>query len=419
MPQKVSQVDTLPVSWPIVSIAAEILNSWPTGISSFLKRLHAQGCVDQKGKLPKAFGGFYSALYRGFKEVEFDFLRTAFENYVAEHWAGAIGKRNRRLDIRVLNSLAWIPANHACQILGVSRRRLNGLIEKERLQADRRITAGNRIFIVVKRSEVQNLALTLDDGVPLSDVARRLGFKKQRLLSLLPIICPQAEKLGEQGCPWAIPITWLEGWEAQIQSYTCVALVDSESVSLGHLLRYWPWTDGQIGHLLTDILNSKIVPVGRLESINGIGSLILETSQLKTWFSGKQKVPCSELTIPEVSLRIGVKQEVAYALVRIGLLQTAMRKIGRRTEQRVPTDALKNFERQYVFGRDIAQTLGRSSRSITAFLASEGVEPIAGPAINKCRQILFERDSVSRCLFRNGLTAVELVAPLPVTGEGR
>ncbi len=403
VPQKVDQVDTLLISWPIVSMAAEILDSWPAGVTNLLKNLRNHGNIEDKGKLSRAFSGFYSALYKGFRDAEFAFLRAAFENYVVEHWTGAIGKRNRRLDKTVLRSMTWMPANHACRVLDVSRRRLNDLIQEGRLRGEKRMTVGHREFIVVKRSDVEKLALTLDDGITLLDASIRLGLKKQRFLALLPIICPQAQKLGVQGCPWAIPIAWIERWETVIRNQMQAEPMDSRTVALGHLIRYWPWTDEQIGHLLVDILNGEMMPAGVLMSGNGVGTLVLRVDQLNHWFSGKQRVPCAELTIPAIALRIEVKQEVVYALVRSGLLQSTLRKVGRRSEQRVKVAILEEFERRYIFGRDIAQLLGRSPRAVAEFLLEDGVRPVAGPSVDNCRQNVFQRDAIDECLRRNGL----------------
>ena len=403
VPQKVNQVDTLRVSWPIASMAAEILESWPTGLTRLLENLRGQGNIENNGKLSKAFSGLYSALYKGFRDVEFDFLRSDFENYVVEHWTGAMGKRNRRLDETVLTAMTWIPANHACRVLDVSRRRLNDLIQEGCLRGERRLTAGHREFIVVKRADIERLALTLDDGITLLDASIRLGFKKQRLLALLPIICPHAKKLGAQGCPWAIPVTWIERWETLIQYQVQVESIDIKMVALGHLIRYWPWTDEQIGLLLVDILNGEMVPACVLKSGTGVGTLVLYVHDLDHWFAGKQRVPCAELTIPDIALRIGIKQEVVYALVRSGLLQATLRKVGRRAEQRVKAVILEEFERRYILGRDIAQLLGRSPRAVAEFLLANGVRPVAGPGVDNCRQLFFQRDTICECLHRNGL----------------
>jgi hypothetical protein len=398
VPQKVLNVDMLSVSWPITAMAAEVLSTWPTGFNALLKTLQSQGGSNSSGKLAKAFGGFYFALYRGFKEDGFHFLRTAFEDYVAEHWTGGIAKRNRRLDGSVMEKLTWIPANHACRKLGVSRRRLMDLMQEGRLRGEMRVTAEQRQFIVVHKSDVQALTLNLDDGLPLEATAVRLGFSKQRLLGLLPVICPEARKLGVQGCPWSIPTDWVESWEKLIRSVAPVSDPPPATVAMGHVLRYWPWTDEQIGTLLVEIHNRTFAISARLSCATGLGSLLMDIDQLRAWFSARFSKAPNELTLPQVAIRIGVKQEVIYSLVRSGFLKATLRKSGRRSEQRVTFDSLAAFEEKYVFGRDVARWLNHSPRSILKFLDSENVHPVAGPGIDGCRQLLFERHAVARTL---------------------
>ena len=123
------------------------------------------------------------------------------------------------------------------------------------------------------------------------DVSIRLGLKKQRLLALLPIICSQAKKLGAQGCPWAIPVNWMERWETLIQNQVQADPMDSKTVALGHLIRYWPWTNEQIGLLLVDILNGAVLPSGVLQPGKGVGTLVFHVHDLNHWFASKQRVP--------------------------------------------------------------------------------------------------------------------------------
>lgn len=401
--QKIDRVDALQVSWPITTMAAEILDGWPSNFYRLLDNLRRQSGHELHGKLSKAFRGFYAALYKSFKDGKFAFLRTEFENYLSQHWTGAIGKRNRRLNEAVLKTVAWIPANQACRLLGISRRRLNDLIEQDQVNGQQRTTPGNRNFIVVLRADVEKLSPTMNEGIPLANAALRLGFSRQRLLALLPIICPEAKKLGAQGCPWAIPVTWVEAWGKLIQCQVLIEQVDSETVTFGHLLRYWPWTDNQIADLLVAIFTAEMVPIGALKATSGIGNLVFDVKRLDQWFSSKQNVPCAEITIPELALRIGVKQEVAYSLVRTGLMPAAVRKVGRRSEQRIKVTTLEDFGSSYILGRDIAKLLGRSPRAVAAFLLSDDVRPVAGPGVDHCRQLVFRRVEVDECIHRNGL----------------
>lgn len=404
VPQKILHVDTLTVSWPISSMAAEVLSTWPAGFNALAKGLQSNGEDQFKGKLSKTFGGFYFALYRGFKEVEFQFLRTTFENYLAEHWTGGMAKRNRRLDASVLKKMVWVPASEACGELGISRRRMMALMREGRLRVETRTTAKNRQFVVVNRSDVDDLKVTLKDGLNLESTANRLGLKKQRLLALLPFICPEARKLGDQGCPWSVPTEWVDGWQGLIQGNAEIENATAGIVSLAHLLRYWPWTDEQIGKLLVAIHGGTFETCGKFLNTPGIGSLALNVDSLRHWFSLVSVRAAGELTLPEVASRLEVKQEVIYSLARSGFVQVTLRTAGRRAEQRVSFSSLEAFEQKYVFGRDLARMFNRSPQAILQFFESEGVRPVAGPSIDGCRQILFERHAVSDKLDGSSLS---------------
>lgn len=182
-------------------------------------------------------------------------------------------------------------------------------------------------------------------------------------------------------------------------------------VTVGHVLRYWPWTDDQVGLLLNDIGNGRVIPAGLAEDCKGVGALLLDANGAKAWFAAQQNVQAREMTIPDVALKLEVKQEVAYALVRSGLLTTADRRVGRRAERRVSARSLGDFQQRYVFCRDIARTLARSPKAVAAFLAGQGVKPIAGPEIDGCRQLVFVRAGVDECLFRHGISGASPSQP--------
>ena len=114
------------------------------------------------------------------------------------------------------------------------------------------------------------------------------------------------------------------------------------------------------------------------------------------------------MTIPDVALKLEVKQEVAYALVRSGLLSTNDRRVGRRAERRVSMRSLGDFQQRYVFCRDLARILGRSPKSVALFLAREGVTPAAGPEVDGCRQLVFVRTEIDDCLTGHGIGGSEL-----------
>lgn len=418
-PQKIPNIDRLEVSWTISSYAAEVLCNWPEGMTALLERLRQVGRGDDTGRLGKTFGGFYTALYNAFGAPEFAFLRTAFEGYVAEHWTGAVAKRNRRFDAAVLEALAWVPANHACRELQISRRRLTLLVDEGRLRGERRRSSTGREFLMIHKADVTKNRPALDGGLTLAEAAVRLGLKRQRLSGLLLTICPRAEKTGALGCPWSIPADWVVRWEDLLRSQERLATGGQGNVSLDHLLRYWPWSDDQVGQLLVDLAEGRFAPRAALRGHKGIGALLLGIDDARQWFAEHQEGKEGEITLPAAAVRLEVKQEVVYALVRSGLLVAVARRAGRRAEWRLSRVALQQFQHRYVFGRDVAHMLGRSARAVAAFLVSEAVMPVAGPGVDGCRQLVFPRAAVEACLLRTGVAGNFAAPTLDADGSER
>lgn len=94
------------------------------------------------------------------------------------------------------------------------------------------------------------------------------------------------------------------------------------------------------------------------------------------------------LSVDQAAKILGVKQQVAYALVHSGLIPTdRLQKpiqIGR--------DELETFQREYVSLAELARERRISSRRLLLELK---VAPVSGPAIDGCRQYFFWRFDVA------------------------
>lgn len=386
-PQKIVGADTMDVSWTISSVAGEILSNWPTAFHAFLARqagLHST----TEGRMTGVFGGFYRALYKGLQEPEFDWVRRAFEDFIAENWTGAIGRRNRRMPEAVLARLAWLPATEAASQLGISVRRLEHLIQSGRVEASRRKSAAGREFVMVRREDVQVLNEDVTSDLTLAQAASMLGIKRQRLGRLLASLCPAAVKLTLQGTPWVIPRDWLEAWLGRVSVLPQVHEVPQGAVSLDSLLRYGPLDDQAMVELLNDIAANRIQLIGKLDGHRGIAGLLVDRQQV---IDACHRSGRDGLSVPLAAERLGVKQEVGYALVRAGLLVAEHRSRGRRSAAVVSDASIDLFNATYIFATELARSLGRSPRAVVQALAEEKVEPVAGPSQGNCRQVVYAR----------------------------
>jgi hypothetical protein len=244
---------------------------------------------------------------------------------------------------------------------------------------------------LVHRADVQAFCKTLIEHESLLSTATRLGFKKSRLQALLPVICPDAFKLGELGCPWAIPTSWVDTWVQFLDIQPIHVTKDDDYISIDDILRYKAWKTGQVGTLLNEILSGKIRTLGREVGIATIGRLLIAKEEVDAWFERHFTSKIQDHTIPRVAALLCIKQEVAYSLVRSQLLRVNAHALGARNQQYVRQTELESFHTQYVFCRDLALQWKTSPRTIKSALDQAGVKPVAGPDVDGCRQLVYRR----------------------------
>jgi hypothetical protein len=97
------------------------------------------------------------------------------------------------------------------------------------------------------------------------------------------------------------------------------------------------------------------------------------------------------MSVSAAAKLLGVKEEVAYSLIRLGRLRAETVQSSRRSAQVVSLGAIGHFKRNYILKPEIALILG-TSRVYDA-LRYKRYLPVAGPTLlhAKCRQYVWRR----------------------------
>jgi hypothetical protein len=342
----------------------------------------------------RSFGGFYRALYVALRDPAFDWARDTFEDYVADRWTGSIGRRNRRLPESILGRINWMPSLAAAKQLGVSVRRLAQLIAAGQIVAEQRTTQSGRRYQVVRRSDVSAVQVGSVAELTLAQAASALGLKRQRLARLLPVVCPAATKVADRGAAWAIPRAWVQSWVSSVLDLPIQTVDPLTHITLDQALRFWVASDADLARLLLDIKSGELRPTGRVVAHEGLPSLVFSRADAMRYAAKGDRAPRTWFTVQDAAEQLEIKQQVAYDLARIGLLSTHLRQLGRRQVHCVEGRELEAFQKTYVFARDIANTVGRSPRAVVSAFECAGIQPVAGPKVNGCRQVVFARAAI-------------------------
>jgi hypothetical protein len=381
---------SLAASWPVSTLAAEVLSPWPLGFKEYLAGVVARfSATEVPGSLHRVFGAFYRGLYLGLRDSAFDFVRDSFQSYVVQEWPGALNGRNKRIDPESMAEAKWEPLSHAKARLAASEATMRNLVADGTLRAVHSTTPSGRTVVVVHRDDVDASAGGLARDLTLHDVALELGLKRSRLAALLPYVCPEARQAIDGRSPWAIPSAWLGSWQKRLADLPPAALSDSTR-TFAWLLRYGAWSTARLAKLICDMATGAMPVVGRLMDVHGWPAMVFDRRALLSWCAADLS-GVGVTGVPEAAKTMCVKQEVAYLLVRRGLLGSTIRRDHARKWSSVSDTQIERFNVDYVWCRELAVRLGRSPRAVSSLLVKQGVVQASGPSVDGSRQILYRR----------------------------
>jgi hypothetical protein len=389
-------VDSIVESWPITSIAAEVIYRWPKGfghVLHWLRTTNDDGETTHRFGLD--FGRLYNQIYAFFRTPQFDFIRHALENYLVETWPGVTVRRGARLSGIDHVRWKWVPASRACSRLGVSRRTLSDLIARGDLEGDARVTEHGRTRVYVRGASLKQLeGQPKLENVDLVKAAHELGLKKSRLRRLVTKLFPTAWQ--SSGSTWQIPRAELDRLRVVEEQIQDTHIIGSHEITVGNALRYLSLSDDALLHLVREVRS----PDGRWPNayslkLRGIASWVYDREyleQLNLAFDQRAaKVLHEGITLPKLAIRWGIKQEVVYQLERAGAFKGLKVNHCVYRGQIVPMAEVERFERTYVPARDLAEQLNMSPRNTIVILEISGFEPAFGPRSKGCRQTFFRR----------------------------
>jgi len=402
-------IERLDESWAVVSLAAEVIDNWEKVFPALLDWLRAESDDGSTLKLGRSFGRLYNHLYSDLQSNQFHFAHNAMERYLAEHWPSLFMRSNGRFDKRGAPA-RWIPATEVRKFLGVSVRILDELIDKRLLRADKRLTVTGRVRIMVERESMNAYAeSSIHGAVDLAAAARTLGLKRSRLRSLVEDLFPNAWKTSSG--VWHIPETDLAavaGFGAMLLE---ISRVDPTRCStLDRALRYQRLTTQALAYIIRKGMEANGDRIlARIAGMRGIPAWVVPLDFIQESLTATaprdQLTEIDSISVPELATRLGVKQEVAYSLVRHGAFDGVMVAKGVERGVKVPTYALDAFNASYVSAQQIAANAGTSARNVIRRLQAAKLLPAFGGIERPCRQVFFAKTvDLAHALARNRLS---------------
>lgn len=398
-PLKLRNAGCLENSWPVSTLAAEVVFGWPQAFHRAWSRLQESSASGEKKGLTGTFHSAYQYLYKGLREAEFDPVRDAFERWMAAHWKGGIAGRNRRLPPDLLKNVQWIPGKVAADKLGISSTRLRHLIREGKIEGEESLSTTGRSFLVVRRDQLDRIDAELAGEITMAEAMEMLGIGKVRMQRLLRLLFPTARRVWEaEYLPWRIPRGEVEALLEAATNLPVVGIPEEHQVSLGYVLKYWNWTGEEILALVEAVKGGSLQPQSFLDSARGISRWVFDVAQLRTLQRSLGLDRSNWVSIPEMARMLGVKQQVAYWLTHHGFVRAEFLGRLKNLGSRIRRDEIERFRQNHIFGREIAAIVGRSPGKVIRMLAEQGIYPLRVPTEPSRMAVYVRGEEVRRFL---------------------
>lgn len=389
---KVPLQESLSIVSELASAAGKVFMGWPDAFYQLLTDLKQVRQSKISWQLASAFGPIYNDVYIFFNEKYFDFVRNEFERYVVLNWDGPLAKRNRRLSECTLLEHRWLPIKKAGRMTGLPesflrRVHLSGELETREFQY-----ACGKITAVVDIEEARKLSADVLEPLNLRECSRLLWLSKKRIEQLIAAgllkTSGDAPKRGER---------WLIRYDSILDLVPAGFLQVSgdDFITISQVAKhYLPTADG-FPQLMKAIKSGDVsVFCGADSEVVNIGKWLVSSQEIKAKAIIFHTTPePNGFSIGEAAKILGVKEEVAYALVRGGQLGSETVQCSRRSAQLVSNKSIEHFQRNYILAPEIGRVLKMSTISVRHYLRKWGFSPIVGPSLLRvqCRQNVWRR----------------------------
>ncbi|WIE50653.1 TniQ family protein [Pseudomonas sp. GM17] len=393
-PMKLAATASLEIAPALAQAAGQVLMNWPQGFQDLLSDLRAARERGSSWKLPTAFGPIYRDIYNELSEPCFDFLRAEFESYVIQEWDAPLARRNRNLSAIALRQYRWVSLKEASKITKLPASFLRRMQISEELDVRTFTYGSGKVTTVVNIDHVRQLSPRMRDPLNLKETAHLLCISEDRVRQLLNAgILKTIGQVPHRGEKWFIDFDSISSLIPR--SFGGEPGLGFVSVSY-FAKHYLPTTEG-FPALMRAIQSGEVpaVCVGNDKRFC-IGKWLINPIEVKHL---NEEIPqmaghAAQISVVDAAKLLGVKQEVGYALVRLGLLRSVTVECGRRVARMVRSNAINRFNKNYILAPEMLTAMGTTScKYVREYLRRNGFKPVAGPTLvsAQCRQYVWKR----------------------------
>jgi DNA-binding CsgD family transcriptional regulator len=372
---------------------------WPESFYTFLDHLRKEGQNSRRNwGIQRDFDKFDHALYDQLTSREFDFMRTAFEEYLIHRWDGGCASGIARIRKAAQQNSKYMPREEAKTILGISNEPIDVYLSRGKLKGIVRKHDGVRNYLI-ERSSVVELKRELDEALYLKQVAPILGLYTTRVLELVEadlldlISGPELDGYGD----WLFSGKSVEGLLEKLKK-KIVKLPRTrtkKTVSFNTAIRRLANVGVRLPQFISAILDGTVSPCAENKKLKGLRRLLFPELELSDYIwshvreSAKDGFLVSEL--PDI---LGLTRNAAYSLVRKGILPAWQKTEDPSPKLFVTKEDFNSFVTSHVVLSKIASKLKTDAGFLARLLMKKGLKPVSGQMMDGGQRYVFKKSDL-------------------------
>jgi hypothetical protein len=246
-----------------------------------------------------------------------------------------------------------------------------------------RRTGGGRRKFLVSHAALENMRNTRRSLVPLKTAAQYAGMSADRVraLATAELIVAYGSHIDKRSIDRLLSTVA----EASIQNVH----EQGDLIGLQDALRFYVPVDTSarfFNQMVAGALRLAVEP-NEIWTVRNI--FVVRQDVISIMRASRPQA--TQVSIAEAARRLGIKQEVMYHLINIGLVTTRTAKLGRRAARVVDIDELQTFTAQFLPLVTVAKAMGISARDAPRWATQRGIEVVTGPSVDGGRQYWIRR----------------------------
>lgn len=388
---QIAGLHRLEIAVELLRRAAHLLSDWPRHFHHALTEVRMS--ITPSASLKRTYGHIYRAIYSDLHDPCFQFLRDAFDNYVRTDWPNLVARRNRRLSAKTIAHQSRKPLRVLTRESGMSKASVRRLADSGLIEGSYVRHASGRTTWAFSAEAARQAREISEDSTNLAGTAKLLGIPKGRVRELIDAgmikTWIRADTTGASA--WSLSERDVLKIFGLSRHHRTDNANGADQLCLKHVMQTWRLRGGEFPSILKACLRFDLSFWMSAGSGSAIGGMLFQRDELHNWLDQYRMQSSDTYSVDQAATLLNIKQQVAYDLVRGGLLKVVKSGVPSLRGVRVTAQAINDFRSTFISLSEIAKLQKVQPRKLLSQLAAT---PACGPSIDGVRQYFLRRQDV-------------------------